>query len=215
MDINTEPIKQELAKISAWVAPITNNQDYKFQSDNLKTVKFKIKEIEEQRTRIVKPINDSVAKINAIFKPFIDDYKRLKEIMERNILDYSKIELARQQEEERKLREIETQRLMVEQKRLEDEALKNNSEFDINEAIKLEQRIEAVESRPSDVRAGINGDWAKTRIKSNWTYDLIDSNEVPHEFCSPDHNKIMAQIKSGIREIPGVKIFNKGSVASF
>ena len=215
MEINTEPIKQELVKISGWVAPITNREDYKFQSDNLKAVKVKIKEIEEQRTRIVKPINDSVAKINAIFKPLTDECKRLKEIMERNILEYSRIELARQQEEERKLREIESQRLLAEQKRLEEEALKNNSEVYITEAIKLEQRIEEVENRPSMVVNGINGDWTKLRIKENWTYELLDDNEVPRELCSPDHSKIMAQIKAGVREIKGIKIYNKGSVGNY
>lgn len=214
-NVDIEPIKQEIEKIKSWVTPITNHQECKEQADNLKAIKIKIKEIDEKRTELVKPLNDTVAKINAIFKPFLDECKSLKDTMERNILAYQRIEIERQQEEERQRREAEIERLAAEQKRLEEEAAKNNSNIDLGEAIKIEDKIEAVENMPSQVVKGVRSDWASTRIRDKWTYKVVDPRQVPQEYCSPDHNKIMAAIKSGERNIPGLEIINEGSVATY
>lgn len=213
--VNIEPIKQDLEKIKNWVAPITNREDCKFQADNLKAVKIKIKEINEKRLFLVKPLNDTVKNINNLFKPLLDEGERLKEVMEKNILTYERIEIEAQQKAEREQREFELKVLAEQQAKLEEEALKNNSEVDINEAIKLEKAITNIEERPSEVIKGINGDWSKTRIRDNWTYEIVDPYAVPRELCSPDHAMIMAQIKAGVREIKGLKIINKGIVATY
>lgn len=40
-----------------------------------------------------------------------------------------------------------------------------------------------------------------------WKAELIDEDQVPREYCSPNMVKINASLKLGIREIPGVKIW--------
>ena len=54
-NINVETIKLELQIFYGWVEPITSRETCKFQADNLKAVKIKIKEINEKRTELVKP----------------------------------------------------------------------------------------------------------------------------------------------------------------
>ena len=196
--INIKPIQLELQKIKGWVEPIVDQKTCKFQADNLKAVKIKIKEINAKRTELVKPLNDTVKKINDIFKPILEEYEVLKDQMSTNILVYQRAEIERQQEAERKAREAEMERIT---KTAPPE--------------KAEEMIEAIENRPTGVVNGVNSDWTKTRIKDNWVYEMVDPNKVPQKFCSPDHSKIMAAIRLGVREIPGMKIYNKGSVGSY
>ena len=42
----------------------------------------------------------------------------------------------------------------------------------------------------------------------NWKGQIIDAAAVPRDLCSPDAKLILARIDSGVREIPGVHIYN-------
>lgn len=46
-------------------------------------------------------------------------------------------------------------------------------------------------------------------MTSVWKYEIIDENLVPRDFCSPDAGLINAAVKSGTREIAGVKIYEE------
>lgn len=47
---------------------------------------------------------------------------------------------------------------------------------------------------------------------TTWTYELEDLSKVPLEFLALDEKKVKEKIKKGIREIPGLKIFEKTNV---
>lgn len=53
-----------------------------------------------------------------------------------------------------------------------------------------------------------------TRTKKFWTWDKAnyDLSKIPREYLIPDNGKITAAVKSGIREIPGVRIYQDTSV---
>ena len=197
--INIEPIKLEIKKIKEWVKPITDNKSCKIQADNLKAIKFQIKEINKKRTTLVKPLNDTVKNINEIFKPILEECQFLKDQMTDNILKYQRIEIERQQEAERKEREAEIARI-------------RSLEID---KVETKEIVESIANRESSVIKGVDSDWAKTRIRDNWVYEIVDAEKVPKNFLSPDHAKIMSAIKLGVRELPGINIYNKGSVGSY
>ena len=197
-------IRSDLEQLEQWIKPVTDEASCKLAADNLKGVKIKIKEIEDKRTELVKPLNDTVKRINAIFKPFLDRAEALKGILSKNVLDYQR-EVIRQREE------AERQRREEEKTRLEEEALKSDSAEKLDQAI---EQIDKIDNTPSEVPKGIKSDWSNTKIRENWTYEIIDSAFVPSKYCSPDHKLIMEAIRRGEREIKGLKIYDKGSIAS-
>ena len=50
-------------------------------------------------------------------------------------------------------------------------------------------------------------DGSSAFIKQPWVYEITDEEAIPREYCVPNPTKIKEAIKAGIREIPGVKIF--------
>ena len=44
------------------------------------------------------------------------------------------------------------------------------------------------------------------------SFDVVDPNLVPRNYCSPDDKKIRAALKLGITEIPGLKIYETARV---
>jgi hypothetical protein len=97
-------------------------------------------------------------------------------------------------------------------------ALKENLSSEIWTFTKAEQEKQEKANAESGnelmVPKNIKSPWATTSMRDKWTYEIEDAGQVPHEFCSPDNNKIMVSIKSGTRKIKGLKIFNEGSVVT-
>jgi threonyl-tRNA synthetase len=71
--------------------------------DFLKEVKEKMTEIDTERKSIVKPINDSVKKINAMFNEPYDKLEAIEEIIKRSILFYQNEQARIQREKEAKV----------------------------------------------------------------------------------------------------------------
>ena len=50
-------------------------------------------------------------------------------------------------------------------------------------------------------------------LQNRWTFELEDLAMVPADFLMLDEKKVRAAIKAGVREIPGLKIFEQKSMA--
>lgn len=209
-----EVLQQDINKFDSWVTPITDRESLKNAGDNLKGIKVKIKEIEAAKEKLVKPVWDHLQDLRAIFKPFEAKAEQIKKQLESNILTYQREQVRLQREEEERQRKIELERLEAQRKALEDEAAKNNSEVVLDAAIEIEEKMERVETAPSEITQNFKGGWATTKIKENWTYRIVNPDKVPAQFCSPDHAKIMAAIRAGSREIEGLEIYDKGTLVS-
>lgn len=49
--------------------------------------------------------------------------------------------------------------------------------------------------------------------KKFWAFDVVDETKIPREYCVPDVGKIRSLVRAGIREIPGVNIYEKSSLS--
>jgi hypothetical protein len=61
--------------------------------------------------------------------------------------------------------------------------------------------------RPDSITRTEQG--ASASIRTAWTAEITDPDQVPREYCSPDQTKINQAVKAGVRQIPGVRIFEK------
>lgn len=192
---------------------IFTRSDLSYATDLVKTIKDRARAAEDERTRIVGPFNQGVKHINGRFKvitqPLEDAEVALKAKM-----------LAFQRDEQRKAEE-ERQRLQREQTQRENEERERNREKDVERvaiATEGEEQDRAtpppIEVAPVEIASkfkpvtyGQTG--AASTVRKVWASEIVDITLIPKEFIVADQVKINQAVRAGIREIPGVRIFQK------
>jgi hypothetical protein len=70
-----------------------------------------------------------------------------------------------------------------------------------------------VESSLPDIVESKSGE---TRISRRWTFEVIDEKKIPRSYLTLDEKKVNDDIqKEGIREIPGLRIFQKENISVY
>lgn len=162
---------------------IQNQETYQHYGDVMKLCKNKIKQVDEERKAHTDPLErlkkDWIAEAKAITEPIQKYVDRIASEMDK----YFRIEQAR---------------IAEENKRLEAEAIANAKPTDTDIIVPVVESIKTT-----------RGDLSTTTMREDWLFEMINPDEVDRSLCSPDSKKIQALIDSGVREIKGVKIFNK------
>ncbi|MFX1313957.1 MAG: hypothetical protein ACFFHD_15305 [Promethearchaeota archaeon] len=159
------------------------------------------KEIETKRKEKVSPLNDEVKLINNFFKSYVDRVNNLKKDIASKIDAYRlaerrKAEEKARLEEERLKKEREIQR----RKELAEAKLKNEEPPPIAPKI---QEVKPVDFTPKTMRS----DYGKATERITWKFEIVDLKKISREYLIPDETKIRKVINAGIREIPGIRIF--------
>jgi len=50
-------------------------------------------------------------------------------------------------------------------------------------------------------------------VREVWKWELEDASKVPSEYLTVDHSKVDAAVKSGKRDIPGIRVYQDAQVA--
>lgn len=153
-------------------------------------------QIEDLRKQIVAGPNEFVKAVNSLAKAFQERLKIVENDLKKKISDRQyKLELERR-EKERKARE-EAERL---QKKLDEEAKEKGIE-----SVKV---VAPVMPAPAKVTRTETG---QSHQRMEWTFEIQDEAKVPREYLAVNEQKIRQAVKMGVREIPGVRIFEKAS----
>ncbi len=160
------------------------------------------RKLEEQRTFLVKPLNNHVKDINTKFKEWVAPLEEADKLVRRNMLGFQKMQEA--------LR-AEAQRLEDEAKKLEDEA--NAGEFEAADRLEeIEERQQEISDLPVVPRS-IKGTSGSTSLRKTWTFEVIDDKLLPATYLMVDEGAISLAVREGVRDIPGVRIFQQESLA--
>lgn len=151
------------------------------------------KKLEEKRTFFVKPINDQVKNINNLFKQYNLPLDNADSTLRRKVLAYRQEQTRKKREEDERLRQLAEK----EQRRLEKKAEKKGL------PAPPPIIIQASESAPKTIQASMGS--ATTR--TTWDFQIVDESLIPREYMVVDEKKIRAVVKAGIRNIPGVNIY--------
>lgn len=157
------------------------------------------KRIEEKRTFFVKPLNDQVKKINELFKETAAPLARADYILRGKLLAYQMDVRRKKKEEDDRLRALAEK----EQKRLEKQAEKKGLPAPPPVVVPVSQ------APAKTIQTGMGSATSKTV----WDFDIIDEDQIPRAYLVVDQAKIRAVVKAGVREIPGVKIFQTEQLA--
>lgn len=112
----------------------------------------------------------------------------------------------------------EEQRRIEEERRAKEEEIRKQAE-DLKKRMESETiKAEELDSLTNEVTAlndlkamenDIKSTPASKNVRYVWDYEITDANLIPRLYLSVDESKIKAAIKLDVREIPGVRIFQK------
>jgi len=194
-----EEIKTELQEIEKMVSPvlvkaekyaIATIEDVEDASGFLRKIKDMEQVVEDKRTSFTKPLNESLKNINDTFKKMREPLEQARRIVSDKILGWKRIEndrIAAEQAAIRKRQEAEAE-----------ERRKN----DIQEVIKAPEIVAPIENKIGNIQT----------VK-RWTFDIVDFAAVPDSFKVINQIEVNSAIRTGTREVPGLKIYQIETLA--
>lgn len=164
---------------------------------------------EARRVFFVKPLNDHVRAINDFFKLLAAPLVEADHTLRRKVLDYRKAEQERAATERARLEAERTAAEAGAQRALKESADNRSDALRIaaDEATAAMLRIV---SPPAATVKTVLGTTTARRI---WDYEVTNLAEVPLEYHMVDAEAVRAAIRRGVREIPGVRIFEREVLA--
>jgi len=175
---------------------VTDDKSVEDASTGLKVVRDLKKTIENKRKFFVKPLNDHVKRINEFFKSFSSPLDQADKILNKKILDYQEYKKEQVRKEQEKLR-----------KKLERQ--ENSGILPLRLKQKEKELQEQLSSKTIQYDSGI-----KVTTRKRWTFEVVDIEKVPREYLIVNDKKVNQAIKKGIRDIPGLKIYQKEKIVT-
>ena len=148
----------------ATVVTIKDDVGYATAGEALRQVKALIEQAEDERTNIVKPINDGVKRINEFFKKLTAPAKAYEAELKIGLVHYQDTK-----------RQLEMEKAEKEAKRLEKRS--PEAAADLRQAAAERAVVPAVE--------GVG-------LRKTWTYEIEDEAAIPREFLMVDEKKLRA-----------------------
>lgn len=150
------------------------------------------KEIDRLRKESTKPHRDEVASINESFGELASPLAGIEEALKAQVVAFQRAEEERVEAERRRLEANAKRRQTREDKRAEEQG---------REAA----QHEAPEIPDAPASRDVIGGQVQTR--KVWKMEVVDEDAVPREYLMVDEPLIRKAVKDGVREIPGVRIF--------
>jgi hypothetical protein len=164
--------------------------------------------LDERRTRIMKPVLHAQRLIDVEEKKITDQVTAAVREVETRVTAY----LRAKEVAARAAAEAEAARLQAEAELLLVEALQTGNPVEeesldeiMNAASNADELANAKALELTRTR-GVGG--ALTALKDNWVAELVDITKVPATYLQLNDSVVKAAIKSGVRDIPGIRIWN-------
>lgn len=149
-----------------------------------------LKQIEDKRISFTAPLNQSLKEINASFKKMVEPIKYAKDELTSRLMTWRRQEQARIDAERVKaVKEEERRRKIQEAHAAKGHIVKE----DITPVLK-------------PVPFSVND---TTKVQKRWTYVIENESLVPRDYLMLNGPAITAAVRAGVRDIPGVVIFQK------
>lgn len=201
-------------------------EDLEKASDLLKFIKSTYKKAEEERKSITDPINASVKILNSRFKTITDPLSRAEDSVKAKILAFEQERRRKAEEEAREQARLDAiAAAEAEAKRKAEEAsekLIEDGQIDIfADPVEIEISVDVssiVIPEPVVNNAPVRGAYGSTTsVVKRWTYEVTDIAALAAfapELVSVVGSLINAKIRDGVRDIPGLRIFQDESISS-
>lgn len=209
--INPVEIKAREFLLKIHSSEIINEGDNLKACELLKEINSYNKTVKSLKAAEEAPFKSSLKEITEKYKNALDFLAEAEKLLRSKISDYAEIKLER-------LREIQK----LDTKRAEEIAIKKLDELqalkesagDYDEVTKaalissIDSKVNAVIEEISTADEISVGN-SMTTFRKYITFEIVDITKVPAEYLSVDTKAINQAIRNGVRDIPGLKIFEK------
>lgn len=197
-------MSQELAKAEAAVAAedipttvelvqefvILREEDLVLAAEALGDIKARFNRLEAERKKMTVPILEFKAQVDSWFRPATTALQEAERILKMKMGEAKRV--------------FDTARAM-------EAARKRNEAAAAVKADDMETALAAVaEAVEADAPVTVSG----AQFREVWTFEITDPALVPNEYRIISPPEIGKAVKRGVREIPGVRIFQEHVVAS-
>jgi len=189
---------------------IATADQYSSAGEFLKKVSNKIRELDTERKKLTKPLDDSKRNIMEFFRIPTEKLKRVQTIIIQAMMAYQReqqriaLELqAKADEEARKQREkLEAQAQKAAEKGKEEKA----------DALMAQAEMIVAPVITTQEAPKVKG----VATKKIWKFEIIDETQLPREYMTPDTTKIGSVVRAtkGTLTIAGVRIYSEEVIAS-
>ena len=215
------------AEIKKFVVPVLGIK-IESQDDSAKALATasKIKQfdkaVEAKRKELTDPLNAEIKRIMSYAKTLLQPLQEADLHLRKNLIAWEDKQAAARMAAIRKLEQERIAKEKIEQARIikEQQEAKEAAELFGLEEAEVAPVVDVVAERikfeADQDLISQQKELAALRVKGTsraWTFELLDSALVPREFLIVDERLIRAAIKSGTREIAGVKIFEETKIS--
>ncbi len=166
-----------------------------------------------RRLAATKPHRDEAKRINDLYNGYAAQLDGASKKLKRVLMKYS-------DECERILRETEAKAAQARQDAEDEQKLRDelDMEHTEEEAVEADEAVqgvveEAVVARDNAAKT-VRSDVGKVTRRLTWTADVEDESQVPREYMVVSQKLIDAAMHRGVRNIDGVKIWQKPSIST-
>lgn len=191
---------------------IKNADDNQNMTNLIAEVVKKKKEIKAKRDAIVSPIKNSIKLIDEEMNKVLKPLELIEDLGKKAIGNYYLAEKEKERKEEEKARKEAEEKIRKENlaKKM---ASKNELTSELAKARVEEITDKAMEKVREVKTATISDKGTHVVTRMIWSYEVEDEKKVPREYLQINPSAISTAVRNGVREIAGVKIFEKPSIA--
>ncbi len=178
---------------------IATDADVKMATEDLSLLAKLKKAIADKRRDWLTPIKEKLDAVDVVFKSLSTPLDQADKFTRSKILAY-------RQEQERKAREAATQ-LKKEKDKDARAALEKTIADETLAAHAPTPQVASIvlPTAPKVVRT----ETVSGYLRMDWTFEVTDETQIPREYLMVNERLIRDKVKAGIRQIPGVRIFEK------
>lgn len=210
-DSSVVALQPEVSKLAEFARSIiiSTVEQYNSAADYLKSIKGMLNQIESARTRITKPINESLREVNKQAKEASAPLESAEQQIKRAMIGYTTEQERLRREEQRKADE----NARKEQERLNAQAAKAAAAGKVEKAEQLQERANTVVApviqRETPKVSGIS-------MREVWLFEVTDPAAVPREYLMVDEKKV-GKVVGALKDqtvIAGIRVYPDKRIAS-
>ena len=188
---------------------VTNEDQYRKAGDLLKLLSVGRRRMEVARKDLVSPVGNAISAVNAFFREtFTGQIDKAVKDVKAKMASWILAETERKRHEAAAAAAEAEARTLAAAERLERDGQGDAAEKVLDQGVKISGHVtdEAKKTAP------VYGSYGTTSTRRRWTWDVGNEADIPREYLTVNAKAVSSAVRSGVRDIPGINIYEESTV---